>query len=135
MLHWDADILCGASVVGFIVLLSLVARTVGQPGDPEASGAAPQKGRELLAQSKEWLRMSEQDTVPLFSYRHACFALAYLHAARLVSPDHELQRHGTDIHLLHGKLESRLTSLSKKVTKTCAASNPSGAKNPSISWI
>ena len=83
----------------------------------------------------EWLRLSEQDGVPLFAYRHAAFALAYLNAARLVAPDAELQRHGVDVHLMFGKLEYRLTALSKKITKTCAPSNPGGGKATSISWL
>lgn len=129
----DADVLCAGSVVGFVVVLSLVARTVGTSASDDA--AAPQKGRELLAQSSEWMRLSEQDGVPLFAYRHAAFALAYLNAARLVTPDRELQRHGIDVHLMHGKLESRMAGLSKKISKTCAPSNPNGSKGTSVSWI
>ena len=128
----DADILCAGSVVGFIVVLSLVARST-------ASGArtdvAPQKGKELLTQSSEWLRMSEQDATPLFAYRHAAFSLAYLNAARLLAPDAELQKQGVDVHLLFGKLERRLATLSKKISKTCAASNPGGEKPTSVSWL
>lgn len=130
-MRFDADVMCACSVVGFVVVLSLVARTISSPSAPGASS----KGRDLLTQSNEWLRLSEQDSVPLFAYRHAAFALAYLNAARLVSPDHELQRYGTDVHLLFGKLESRLTSLSKKISKSCAPANPGNAKNTSISWV
>ena len=132
-MRFDADVLCAASVMGFIVVLSLVARTIGGAGTGVA--ADPGKGRDLLAQSTEWLRLSEQDGVPLFAYRHAAFALAYLNAARLVAPDTDLQRHGVDVHLMSGKLEHRLTVLSKKISKTCSGSNPGGAKATSISWI
>lgn len=131
-MRFDADVLCAGSVVGFIVVLSLVARSIGGGG---ATDAAPGKGRELLAQATEWLRLSEQDGVPLFAYRHAAFALAYLNAARLVAPDAELQRHGVDVHLMFGKLEHRLAALSKKISKTCAPSNPAGAKATSVSWL
>lgn len=131
-MRFDADVLCAGSVVGFIVILSLVARSIGSGGSTDA---APGRGRELLAQATEWLRLSEQDGVPLFAYRHAAFALAYLNAARLVAPDTELQRHGVDVHLMFGKLEHRLTALSKKITKTCAPSNPGGAKATSVSWL
>ena len=129
----DADVMCAGSVVGFIIVLSLVARTAG--GAATVDGAAPEKGRELLAQATEWLRLSEQDGVPLFAYRHAAFALAYLNAARLVAPDTELQRHGVDVHLMFGKLEHRLAALSKKISKTCAPANPGGAKSTSVSWV
>lgn len=132
---WDADLLCAASVVGFMIALSLVARSIGQPNGTGSAAAAPQKGREMLAQSQEWTRLSEQDTVPLFAYRHAAFALAYLNAARLIAPDSELQRHGTDVHLLYGTLEARLANLSKKITKSCAPANPKHAKATSVSWI
>ena len=133
----DADILCAASVVGFVVLLSFVARGVGHPGGHgNTSGeSVPHKGRALLAQSNEWLRLSEQDSVPLFSYRHAAFALAYLNAARLVAHDQDLQKHGLDVHLVHTKLESRLTMLSNKISKTCAPSNPGNAKGTTVSWV
>lgn len=125
--------MCACSVIGFIVVLALVARSVGHGG--ATSDVAPQKGRELLMQSNEWLRLSEQDNVPLFAYRHTAFALAYLNAARLVAPDQELQRHGIDVHLLAGKLEMRLTSLSKKISKSCAPSNPNASKGTSVSWL
>ena len=131
-MRFDADLLCAASVVAFVVVISLVARSIGSGTSVDA---APQKGRELLAQSVEWLRLSEQDGVPLFAYRHAAFSLAYLNAARLVAPDSELQRHGIDVHLMFGKLEHRLTTLSKKITKTCAPSNPNGGKATSVSWL
>lgn len=133
-MRFDADVLCAASVVGFLVALSLVARSVGGGGGA-AGEAAPQKGRELLAQSTEWMRLSEQDGVPLFAYRHAAFALAYLNAARLLAPDSELQRHGVDVHLMFGKLEHKLTTLSKKISKSCAASNPGGGKPTSVTWL
>ena len=132
-MRFDADVLCAASVVGFIVVLSLVARSVGSGS--AAGDAAPQKGRELLAQSTEWLRLSEQDGVPLFAYRHAAFALAYLNAARLVSPDTDLQRNGVDVHAMFGKLEHRLTALSKKISKSCAPANPGASKATSVSWL
>lgn len=131
----DADVLCASSVLGFIVVLSIVARGIGSSSAGSSLDAAPQKGRELLAQSTEWMRLAEQDGVPLFAYRHAAFALAYLNAARLVAPDNELQRHGVDVHLMHGKLEGQLAALSKKITKNCAAANPKGGKPTSVSWI
>lgn len=130
----DADILCACSVVAFIVLLSIVARSVA-PSTHSGTEAAPQKGRELLTQSMEWLRLSEQDTVPLFAYSHTAYALAYLNAARLVAPDRELQRHGTDIHKLSTKLAQRLVELSKKITTQCAGANPKGKRNSGINWI
>jgi hypothetical protein len=132
----DADLLCAASVVGFVTALSMLARTTSSSSSSShsSSDGAP-RGRELLAQSAEWLRLSEQDGVPLFSYRHASFALAYLNAARLVAPDRELQRSGTDVHLLHGKLEARLTSLARKISKSCAPSNPGGSKPTAVSWV
>ena len=129
----DADLLCAASVVGFVVVLSCVARSVGSGGAADATQM--HKGREMLAQSTEWLRLSEQDNVPLFAYRHAAFSLAYLNAARLAAPDNELQRHGVDVHLLFSKLEHRLATLSKKISKTCVPANPSGKKATSVSWI
>ena len=131
-LRMDADLMCAASVVGFVTALSLLARSTSSSS---SSDDGAHRGRELLAQSAEWLRLSEQDGVPLFSYRHAAFALAYLNAARLVAPDRELQRVGTDVHLLHGKLEARLTSLARKIGKTCASSNPGGAKPTAVSWV
>lgn len=128
----DADILCASSVLGFVVVLSLLARSTVRSAE---SGDAPDKGRSLIAQSAEWTRLSEQDSVPLYAYRHAAFALAYLNAARLVSPDTELQRSGTDVHLLSGKLEKRMTSLSAKISKSCAPANPNAAKGTSVSWV
>ena len=127
----DADLLCAAAVVGGVTALALVARTAS----PAAATEGAPRGRELLAQSAEWLRLSEQDGVPLFAYRHAAFALAYLNAARLVAPDRELQRAGTDVHLLHGRLEARLTALARKIGKSCAPANPSGAKPTAVSWV
>ena len=130
----DADVLCAGSVIGFVVVLSLVARSIGGRAQ-SGEAASPQKGRELLAQSTEWLRLSEQDGVPLFAYRHAAFALAYLNAARLIAPDTELQRHGVDVHVMFGKLERRLTVLSKKISKSCAPANPERYKATSVSWV
>ena len=129
---WDGDLMCAGAVVGSVALLSVIAKSIGPVRAPSE---APTKGRALLQQSLEWLRLSENDAVPLFAYRHCAFALAYMNAARLVAPDRELQRHGTDVHKLASTLEARLVSLSRKISKTCAPSNPNATKTTSISWI
>ncbi|MAB55749.1 MAG: hypothetical protein CMN93_07730 [Synechococcus sp. CPC35] len=133
-MQWDVDILCAASTVSFVAVLAIVARSIDTSGGGDAA-AQSAKGRDLLSQSTEWLRLSEQDGVPLFAYRHCAFALAYLNAARLVAPDTELQRFGVDVHLLATKLETRLATLSKKITKTCAPANPQTTKSTNVSWL
>jgi len=79
--------------------------------------------------------MSEQDGVPLFAYRHAAFAVAYVHAARAISTDSELSRNGVDVPVMVSSLEQRLTSLGSKITKACKASNSTGAKATKVTWM
>ena len=115
----------------FVVALSFIARGIN--ASPAADGTP--RGRELLSQSIEWLRISEGTSVPLFAYRHAVFAMAYLNAARHLCRDDELQRNGTDIYRLSNRLEARLLSLSKKISKTCPASNPEHERSTNVTWV
>lgn len=127
----EADVMAAGAVVAFVVALSFVAR--GIQSSP-ATDASP-RGRELLAQSVEWLRIADGTSVPLFAYRHTVFAMAYLNAARHMCPDEELQRGGTDIYRLANRLETRMLALSKKVGKVCAGANPEQEKPTNVTWV
>lgn len=130
------DVTAALAVVAFVLVLCLLARSVSS-----ASQMAPDdtqnasNGKALLNQSLEWHRLADSTGVPLFAYRHTVFALAYLNAARLTTPDDQLQRNGTDIFKYAQKLEHRLVALSKKISKTCAPSNPAQEKTTGVSWI
>lgn len=132
----EPDLAAAASVVGFVLALCFVAKGItGAGAGGGAHGDGVNRGKELLAQSTEWYRMSESTSVPLFQYRHLVFATAYLHAARLVAPDEELKRYGTDTHRFAQTLESKMVGLAKKITKTCPASNPQTQKPTTVSWL
>lgn len=126
------DVMAAVSVVSFIVVICMLAKSIGT--SPTEQDNNP-KGRELLDQSIEWLRISEGTNVPLFAYRHTVFSLAYLNAARLVCPDSILQRNGTDVHKLSNRLETRLAHLSKKISKSCTKAAPTDAPPTNVTWI
>lgn len=131
----EPDIAAAASVVGFVLVLCFVAKGISGGSHGAATVDMSSRGKELLAQSTEWYRMSESASAPLFEYRHLVFATAYLHAARLISPDEELKRYGTDTHRFAQTLESKMVGLAKKITKTCPASNPQTQKPTTVSWL
>lgn len=131
--RWDADVLAAVAVVVAVVALAFVSKSVGTSAPSDADAG---RGRQLLSQSMEWARLSEQDTVPVFAVRHAAFALAYLNAARLVTSDKELQRQGSNVHSLSTRLEARLTSTTNKLSKSCSkTANPASEPATSISWV
>lgn len=134
-MRFERDVVIAAAVVGAVVVLSLLARAVHT--SERIDHQAPQKGRQLVSQAAEWLRLSEQDSVPLFAYRHAAFSVAYVQSARLLLPDSELQKQGTDVHALATRAEARLVSMAKKITKRCGAAgiNPEASKDSGISWL
>ena len=127
----EPDLVSAAAVTGGIVALALVSKTIGSGSSAETV----QRGRDLLAQSVEFSKLAEQDSVPLFQLRHTAMALAYLSAARSVSSDEGLQRGGVDVHHMATKLEKSLTTITKRISKTCSSSNPKKESITSISWV
>jgi hypothetical protein len=130
-----ADVTAAIAVVAGVVALSLVSRGIYTAPHAHAAATDGARGRELLHQSAEWMRISESTQVPLFAYRHAIFAVAYLQASRSVASDDELQRAGVDVHRLSNRAEARILNLSRRLGKACPASNPSGAKPTSVTWL
>lgn len=139
----EADVLAAAAVVGGVVVLCVVARTVSSGDAPRASADVARRGRELLQQAQEWYRLAEQDASPLYALRHAQYALAYANAARVVAPDEVLQAQsgGADVHALVTTLERTVAALSKKVARACPKSDAAprrggGAKAAAVgAWL
>lgn len=118
-MHLKPDVLAGASVVGGVVLLALLSRFSSGARSATHAAEVTKTARELVAQALEWHRMSAQDESPLYAFRHATLAMAYMNSARLLCCDDTLQRAtGIDVHETQRTLDAaqrkKLAALSKK---------------------
>lgn len=134
--HWDDDLVSAAAVLVAVVVLTLLSFTIQSATSAKSGADATDKGIQLLAQSQEWSRISEQDQVPLYALRHAIFAHAFLTSARAVCSDAVLQRQGIDVNAYAARLELAINNATKKINKSCAAANPKKASPPAVvSWL
>lgn len=96
-----------ASVIAVLLLLKVFDT---QTMRPESSIA-----KSLIEQAQKWYLLSRQDKVPLTSYQHINYAMAYLNGARHVSSDTKLEQvSGIDVHYLYKKIDE----LQRQVGKT-----------------
>lgn len=129
------DLLASAGVTSFFVALSLLARGAQPAKQSHATTDHVTNGHELLSQCIEWFRIAKGTKTPLFAYRHTCFSLAYLNAARLLCDDNELRSKGVDVHALQTKLESRCIALSRAISRSNTKANPNDEIATTVSWV
>ena len=154
----DPDILCASSVVGGVLLLSLMSKAFETTKSVEKGNAAAAK--ELVHQHREWAHMASQDKNEAFRLRHSALSLAYLQAARACCCDETIHRAtGIDVHASVREAEATmrkstvqvsrgLTASGEKVRKVVGSASagnsstltlPSGAlpppSPPSVTWL
>lgn len=118
----DPDILCASSVVGGVLLLSLMSKAFEATKSVEKGNAAAAK--ELVHQHREWAHMASQDKNEAFRLRHSALSLAYLQAARACCCDETIHRAtGIDVHASVREAEATMRKSTVQVSRGLTASS------------
>lgn len=96
---------CAAGVTVGLVAASLAARSAQAPDAATTSAAA-----ELAARAMQWRETAVQDSDPALRLQHMATALAYMHAARSLARDGDIEQLvGFDVARSMRMLEKRVT--------------------------
>lgn len=135
---FDSDILCASSVVGGILLLSVMSKMFEVEKKKDHSNASAAK--DLIHQYAEWKRIGDQDRSEVYKLRHSALAMAYLQAARACCSDEMIQRAtGIDIYSevreAESSLRKRTQALSKATGSKSNAPQRSSSSTSNITWL
>jgi len=134
---FDSDILSASSVVGGILLLSMMSKLFEVEKKKDRSNASAAK--DLIHQYAEWKRVGDQDKSDVYRLRHSALALAYLQAARACCSDEMIQRTtGIDIFSEVREAESSLRKRTQTLSKSATGSNsnaPHRSSTSNITWL
>ena len=96
-----------------LLLGSLLAKLLVDTHDTTSVGG---NAHSLLRQALHWRDVAAQDVDPIMQLQHAASGAAFLHAARTISKDSELERiAGVDVSKLARGLEKRMTTARQNV--------------------
>lgn len=129
------EIVWSGCVVGSVIGLAVITKIIN--GNPQVSQSTETQNtvKNLINQSISWHKQSQQDSDPLFSFKHSNYAISYINAARDLVSDTMIQKlTGIDVHETLKLLEGYQQSLTKKITKSCPIVNPK-SKSSSVSWM
>lgn len=117
----DPDILCASSVVGGVLLLSLMSKAFDATKSVEKGNSSA--ARDLVHQHREWAHMASQDKNEAFRLRHSALSLAYLQAARACCCDETIHRAtGIDVHASVRDAEATMRKSTVQVSRGLTAS-------------
>ena len=129
------EIVWSGSVVASIIGLAIITKIINMKPQISHSSEIINTIKNLINQSISWHKQSQQDSDPLFAFKHSNYAMSYINAARDIVSDSMIQKTtGIDVHETLKLLEGYQQSLSKRITKSCPIVNPK-SKSSSVSWM
>lgn len=129
------ELVWSGSIVTSIIGFALITKIINIKPRASYSNEVLATVKNLISQSISWHNQSQQDSDPLFSFKHSIYAISYLNAARDLVSDATIQKvSGIDVHETLKSLENYQQSVSKKISKSCPIVNPK-SKSSTVSWM
>tara|TARA_B110000008_G_scaffold257327_1_gene275419 strand:+ start:4228 stop:4641 length:414 start_codon:yes stop_codon:yes gene_type:complete len=90
----------------------------------------------LIEQANKWYNICQQDKHTFYSMQHANYAVAYLHAARHIESDTNLERlTGVDIHKFYKKLDEYQRLQTKEIMSKAYPKSKIKPPHAQAAWL